>query len=150
MAQLTNDDLLDKIAQLEAENAALREDLLTQPTTPVPPLAGQASAHEKRSWGWTLLATALIAIGAVLAPVAIVASWARVQLTQTDSFVAAYAPLANDPAVQAFVTDETLNVIQQNVDIPSQGRPSRWGCPASRWARTRSAPRAPQGKPGPG
>jgi hypothetical protein len=60
----------------------------------------------------------LIVIGALLAPVATVASWARVQLTDTDSFVAAYAPLARDAAVQAFVADQTVDVIQQNVDIP--------------------------------
>ena len=79
---------------------------------------GYGTQKRRRGWGWTLLATALIVIGAVLAPVATVASWARVQLTDTNSFVAAYAPLANDPAVQKFVTDATVEVIQQNVDIP--------------------------------
>jgi hypothetical protein len=71
----------------------------------------------QRSWAWTLLATVLIVIGAILAPVAVIASWAKVQLTDTDSFVATYAPLAHDPGVQAFVTDEAVKAVQDNVDI---------------------------------
>ncbi|HUG50935.1 MAG TPA: hypothetical protein VLZ78_08055, partial [Terrimesophilobacter sp.] len=115
----------EKIAQLEGENAALRAALEQQATLPHEngsgaddTVEGYGSQKRRRGWGWTLLATALIVIGAVLAPVATVASWARVQLTDTNSFVTAYAPLANDPAVQKFVTDATMEVIQQNVDIP--------------------------------
>lgn len=117
MAQLTNEDLHAEVARLEAENAALRETLETQPVLPAARLEGVPNAQSRRSWGWTVLATALIVIGALLAPVAVVASWARVQLTDTDSFVAAYAPLADDPGVQAFVTDQTVDVIEQNIDI---------------------------------
>lgn len=113
-----NDDLHATIARLEAENAALRQALGGQAAPPVTSPGEATRSRRKRGWGWTVLATALIVIGAVLAPVAVVASWARVQLTDTDSFVAAYAPLANDPGVQAFVTDEAVDVIEQNIDIP--------------------------------
>ncbi|WP_223691737.1 hypothetical protein [Leifsonia poae] len=124
MARVTNAELLAKIAQLESENASLRGALENDPTLPLPPLDGSVAAKvqagpHRRGWGWTVLATALIVIGAVLAPVAVVASWAKVELTNTDSFVATYAPLAHDPGVQSFVTDQTLDVIQQNVDIPA-------------------------------
>lgn len=127
MARVTNGELLAKIAQLETENAALREsvergaaaveaDAIGGPRQ-VGDTRADDSRRRERGWGWTLLATVLIVIGAILAPVAVVASWAKVQLTDTDSFVAAYAPLANDPGVQAFVTDQTVDVIEENVDV---------------------------------
>ena len=127
MAQADNTDVTEKIAQLEGENAALRAALEDQAKLPhedgsgvdAPGAGGYGTRKRQRGWGWTLLATVLIIIGAVLAPIATVASWARVQLTDTNSFVATYAPLAKDPAVQEFVTDATVDVIQQNVDIPA-------------------------------
>ncbi|WP_243399894.1 hypothetical protein [Arthrobacter glacialis] len=120
MTRENNPDLLDTIARLTGENEALRLALGTKVGPSMLPARGKGVAHpHQRSWGWTLLATALIVIGALLAPVATVASWAKVQLTNTESFVATYAPLANDPSVQAYVADQAVNVIQQNVDIPA-------------------------------
>jgi hypothetical protein len=46
-----------------------------------------------------------------------VASWAKVQLTDTDTFVATYAPLAKDPAVQAYITNQVVDVINQQVNV---------------------------------
>ncbi|MBW8870990.1 MAG: hypothetical protein JF618_02035 [Leifsonia sp.] len=115
MPQLSNADLLKRVSELEAENAVLREripdvtvDGVDEPAAPV---------RKKRSWAWTLLATVLIVLGSILAPVAVVASWAKVQLTDTDSFVATYAPLAHNPGVQAFVTNEALKAVQEHVDV---------------------------------
>lgn len=116
MARMVNTDLLAAIARLEGENAALREALHPESTPPDSPVKG-AVRIQQRAWSWTLLATVLIVIGAVLAPIATVASWGKVQLTNTESFVDTYAPLANDPSVQAFVTNQTVAVIQANVDI---------------------------------
>lgn len=118
MPRPTNDELARRVAALEAENAALRSRLDENATEPLPEFAPAPEPKHRRGWGWTLLAVVLIVIGAILAPVAVVASWAKVQLTDTDAFVATYAPLANDPGVQAYVTDETVKVIQQHVDIP--------------------------------
>lgn len=120
MTRENNPDLLDTIARLTGENEALRLALGTKVGPSMLPARGKGVARpHQRSWGWTLLATALIVIGAVLAPVATVASWAKVQLTNTESFVVTYAPLANDPSVQTYVADQAVNVIQQNVDIPA-------------------------------
>lgn len=118
MPRLTNAELERRVAALESENAALRSRLDENATEPLPELVPVPEPKHKRGWGWTLLAVVLIVIGAILAPVAVVASWAKVQLTDTDAFVATYAPLAKDPGVQAYVTDETVKVIQQHVDIP--------------------------------
>ena len=117
MARLSTAELLERISALEAENAALRSQ-----TVAIPPRNDgdeeDVRAHPGRGWAWTLLAVVLIVIGAILAPVAVVASWAQVQLTDTDSFVATYAPLADDPAVQKYITDQTVQIIEDKVDIP--------------------------------
>ncbi|MHA7268795.1 hypothetical protein [Arthrobacter sp. HLT1-20] len=76
-----------------------------------------ATHHSSR--GWPVLAGALIVIGALLAPVAVVASWAGAQLTTTDAFVAMFGPLAKDAGVQALVAEQTSTVITANVDIAS-------------------------------
>ncbi|MEN0086253.1 MAG: hypothetical protein AAGC66_15915 [Leifsonia sp.] len=118
MARLTNAELLQRIAALEEENTALRQQAEADPETtrPLPPPA--EPVKHRRSWAWTLLAVVLIVLGAILAPVAVVASWAKIQLTDTDSFVATYAPLAKDPGVQAFITDQAVKAVQDHVDIP--------------------------------
>lgn len=108
MARETAAQLRARIDQLEAENAALRSD------EPV-----DAPKAKRRSWGWTLLATVLIVIGALLAPIAVVGTFINLTLTDTDRFVAAYAPLADDPAVQRFVTTEAVAAISEQVDIPA-------------------------------
>ena len=121
MPRLTNAELLQRLAALEEENAELRGRLGTE-SDGTETLVGAAPApalSHKRGWGWTLLAVVLIVIGAILAPVAVVASWAKLQLTDTDAFVATYAPLAHDPGVQAYVTDEAVKVIEGSVDIPA-------------------------------
>ena len=109
MAQMTTGELERRLAELEAENAELR----TSGAAPAQP------RRSRRSWGWALLSVVLIVIGMVLAPVAVVASWARVELTDTESFVATFAPLADDEGVQAFVTDQAMAAITDAVDIPT-------------------------------
>lgn len=118
MPRLSNAELARRVAALEAENAELKYRLDGNSTEPLPQTAAVVEPKHKRGWGWTLLAVVLIVIGAILAPVAVVASWAKVQLTDTDAFVATYAPLAKDPGVQKYVTDEAVKVIQENVNIP--------------------------------
>jgi hypothetical protein len=125
MANLADVDLLRRIQELETENAVLREHDVAQhgvdqSAGSVPPPGGTpaATGRRRRGWWWTLLATVLITIGALLAPLAVVASWANVVLTDTDRFVAAYAPLADDPRVQSYITAQTLDVIDEQIDIP--------------------------------
>jgi len=106
MPRLTNGELEQRIALLEAENAALRDRVDATP----PP-------RGTRSRWWALLSTVLVLVGVLLAPVAIVATWVRADLTDTDQFVATFAPLARDAAVRDFVTDQTMTVIGDTVDI---------------------------------
>src|SRR4051812_13834849 len=117
MSTLASDDLLRRIEELEAENQALR-DQAPPPAMPPADRGTAAPPLRKRTWGWTLLSTVLITIGAILAPFAVAASWTKVALTNTDQFVATYAPLADDPQIQAYVADQTMTVINQKLDIP--------------------------------
>lgn len=105
-------ELQQRLAALEKENAALRGEL---PETG----AGQMSdsVRRPRTWVRTLLATVLITLGALLAPIAVVATWTNVQLTDTERFVNSFAPLAEDPAVQAVVTTQVVEVIGGQVDF---------------------------------
>jgi len=112
MAQMTNGELERRIAELEAENAEL---LRTREAD----AGGSLSPRSGRSWGWGLLSVTLILIGMVLAPVAVVASWARAELTDTESFVATFAPLAEEEGVQDFVTDQAMVAITEAIDIPA-------------------------------
>lgn len=110
-------DLEARIARLEAENSALRQQVGAEPAPATAPPA-TASTQPRKTGRWRpFVAVILIVIGCVLAPLAVVSGWAKATLTDTDSFVATYAPLAKDPAVQAYVVNETMDVINQNVDV---------------------------------
>ncbi|MEF2976011.1 hypothetical protein [Subtercola sp. YIM 133946] len=119
MAQLTKAQLEQMVEQLRAENTGLRDELQTVQVQAAVPDAGAPADRQRkpRGRGWTVLATALILIGTLLAPVAVVANWAKLQLADTTTFVDTFAPLAKDPAVQAYVTTEVVAAIDQQIDI---------------------------------
>lgn len=98
-----------KVAELESANAELTAKLDTAELT-YPPA-------RKRSVGRAVVAVVLIVLGSILAPVAIVGGWSRVLLTDTDAFVATLAPLAKDPQVQAYLTDEVVAAVNERVDF---------------------------------
>ena len=116
MPGVSNEELAKRIAELEEENRILKNKGGASPPGPLQATT-EPTPRKPRSWPWTLLATVLIVIGALLAPMAIAASWAKIELTATDRFVAAYAPLADNPAVQAFVADEASKAIDQHIDV---------------------------------
>ncbi|WP_198410824.1 hypothetical protein [Microbacterium halophytorum] len=97
------DALKARLARLEARNRELEE----------------AERPSKRDWGRSTVAVVLILVSVLLAPIAVLGTWARVQLVDTDRFVATFAPLAEDPQVQDFVADQAVQAIEENVDIDS-------------------------------
>ena len=105
----------ERLRLLESENELLRSKLAgAESGAPV------ATAGPKtRGRGWTVLAATLIILGLMLAPIAVVSGWMKNQLTDTEMFVSTFAPLAEDPAVQAFVADKVSTVIEEKIDIPS-------------------------------
>ncbi|KAB7833805.1 hypothetical protein [Streptomyces mobaraensis] len=53
----------------------------------------------------------------VLSPLAVVATWANSQVSDTDRYVQTVAPLAKDPSVQKAVTDRLTTRVVDNVDV---------------------------------
>ncbi|PKH40928.1 hypothetical protein CXG46_10715 [Nocardioides alpinus] len=64
-----------------------------------------------------MLSTVLVLLAAVLAPVAVVASWADDQVGDTDRYVATVAPLAAEPAVQDAVIRRITDEVVGRLDI---------------------------------
>jgi hypothetical protein len=105
-----------ELERLRAENVALRAQMREQATTadtePVP-ADGRAARQRWR----TIVATLLIVIGCVLAPLSVAAVWTRNQVTNTDRYVATVAPLADDPAIQSAVADQITAQVFNYIDV---------------------------------
>lgn len=116
---MTKQELEDELEQLRAENTGLRASLSDAGVaSPAPVESGREFDRRRRSRGWSVLSAFLIIIGLILAPASVVTSWANTQLTNTDAFVATFAPLAKDPAVQRYITDQVVLAVNDAVDIP--------------------------------
>lgn len=59
----------------------------------------------------------LLVVGALLLPLSLAATWARAELTETDSYVAAVAPLAGNAAVQEAVVDDVTHGVMAHVRL---------------------------------
>jgi len=100
-------DVARRLAELEAENDRLRGLR--------PGVAASETRPPRRLWRGVLSA-ALITVAAVLVPVSIVSAWARTELVDENAFVATFAPLAEDPAVQAMIVAEAGDAIDASLD----------------------------------
>jgi hypothetical protein len=65
----------------------------------------------------TVVASVLIVLGCVLAPLSVLGVWTRSQVTDTDRYVETMAPLASHPDVQAALTNRITTAIMQYVDV---------------------------------
>ncbi|WP_431807059.1 hypothetical protein [Microbacterium paraoxydans] len=92
------DELKARVELLERENEALR-------------------APRRRPSARGILAGIVLAVAVLLAPVAVLGTWARLQLVDADRFVATFGPLAQDPDVQDFVADQVSAAIDEQVDL---------------------------------
>ena len=87
----------------------LRRELESVRTSPPRP---------RRTFRWrSLLATVLIVLGCVLAPVAGVSVWVNNQVSDTDRFVRTMTPLVDDPEVQARLTERLTTTVFEYVDV---------------------------------
>ncbi|MFT3970846.1 MAG: hypothetical protein QM695_11370 [Micropruina sp.] len=96
-----------RVSELEAENRAPR-----QASSDATPSGSRGKARVR-----VAIAALLIAISVILAPVAVIGAWVRAQLVDTDTFVQTFTPLASEPAVQSFITDQVTQAINEKVDI---------------------------------
>ncbi|MGG7572755.1 hypothetical protein [Streptomyces sirii] len=59
----------------------------------------------------------LLLVGALLLPLGLAATWARAELTETDSYVETVAPLAGDAAVQQAVVDDVTDGVMARIQL---------------------------------
>lgn len=92
------DDLRARVLVLEQENETLKKP-------------------RRRPSGRSIAAAIVLVLAVLIAPIAAVGTWARLQLVDADRFVATFAPLAEDPDVQDFVADQVVAAIDEQVDL---------------------------------
>ncbi|HEY7430524.1 MAG TPA: hypothetical protein VH641_07310 [Streptosporangiaceae bacterium] len=97
-----------ELERLRAENAELRSQPATAPA-------------RRRRIGWRLpVASLLIVLGCILAPLSVMAIWTANQVSDTNRYVANISPLIEDPAVQRALTDEITTSIMAKLNIPAR------------------------------
>lgn len=101
-----------QIESLQAEVDRLRGQLDEQ--------VGDSAPKRRSGSRWRSFWSAVLIITAcVLAPLSVVAVWARGEVTDTDRYIATVGPLADDPAVQAAVSERISDELLAQVDIPA-------------------------------
>lgn len=111
-------DAAARLAALERENAELRRRLDEAPSAPGT-ADGGPPGRSARNRPRTAAAVILILLGALLAPVAVVAAWAERTLTDTDRYVATVGPLAEDPTVRSALSGRLTQAVMAQVDVGS-------------------------------
>ncbi|QIG38099.1 hypothetical protein G5T42_00210 [Microbacterium sp. 4R-513] len=113
MATSEIDDLRAEVERLRSENDSLR----TTPVDPLPPATASAPPARRPGRWRAFVSALLIVIATILVPVSIVTAWARAELVDEEQFVNTLAPLADDPAVQNMLIDETMDAVNAQVDF---------------------------------
>lgn len=78
----------------------------------------QTVTKPKGHWVRTFWSTVLIVIACILAPLSVVAVWARGEVTDTTRYIQTVAPLADDPAIQQAVANRITQEIFTYVNVP--------------------------------
>src|SRR6478672_8627269 len=104
-----------ELERLRAEVASLRSQA-TAAAAPSETVVVVPARRPRQRWR-SVVATLLIVIACILAPVAGVAVWMKNLVTDTDRYVTTVAPLARDPAIQSAVADKITAEIFAHVDV---------------------------------
>ncbi|WP_134324058.1 hypothetical protein [Cumulibacter soli] len=99
-----HESLRARVAELEDQNAQLRESALRDD-------------QPGRSRGRSIISAILLTLSVILVPVAVLGTWARVQLVDTDRFVSTFGPLIDEPEVQDLITEQVTTAIEGNLEI---------------------------------
>ena len=94
-----------------AELEALRREVTTLRRQPTP---------KRHRVGWrTPVATFLIVVGCVLAPLSVLGVWTANQVSDTNRYVANVTPLIHDPAIQGALTDKITAQVVAQINVPA-------------------------------
>jgi hypothetical protein len=103
-----------ELERLRAEVALLR----SRPSPPGADSGGNPGAGRRHRPGWRgPVATLLIVLGCILAPVSVLAVWTANQVSDTNRYVQNVAPLIHDPAVQSALTDKITKQINAQIHV---------------------------------
>jgi hypothetical protein len=106
-ATLTADERAE-LERLRTEVAELRSH---PPAPPAPPA-------KRRRGGWRApVATVLIVLGCILAPLSVVGIWTANQVSNTNRYVENVSPLIHEPAIQAALTDKISAQIDAHLPV---------------------------------
>jgi hypothetical protein len=114
----------DRSAGITGDPAASRQE---QPEQEHPPAGvseqpgrppAQPPPRRRRRLGWRApLATVLIVIGCILAPVSVIAVWTANQVSDTSRYIANIEPLIHEPAVQNALADKVATAITGHLNV---------------------------------
>ncbi len=78
--------------------------------------AAPQRSRRERQWWRSIVFVVLATVGAVLAPLTVVATWANDEVGDTDTFMETVEPLASDPAVQRALAAGITAEINEYID----------------------------------
>jgi len=105
-----------EVAELHRREAELRnreEDVRVREAERV---SQEKTPARKRGWR-APVATVLIVIGCLLAPISVLGVWTANQVSNTDRYVANIEPLIHDPAIQNALTDKITTQITTHLNV---------------------------------
>ena len=101
----------------EREELAQEREELEHLRAEVEQLRSRDKARRRRL-GWRApVATLVIFLGCVLAPVSVLGVWTANQVSNTDRYVATIEPLIHDPAIQNALTDKITLQITKHLNV---------------------------------
>ncbi|HEV3351692.1 MAG TPA: hypothetical protein VG076_02145 [Acidimicrobiales bacterium] len=113
--------------------------------------------RRNRLWRRVCVAVLLV-LGFLLTPVAVLVTYGKTQILDTDRYVATVKPLASDPAIQNYIADTLTTNLLAQVDVKAyvnqalsavQGAPALQALPGQGQAVQAQASQALQGLAGP-
>jgi hypothetical protein len=94
----------EELEQLRAQVAQLHDEVAAKP--------------RRRRVGWRApVATVLIVLGCLLAPIAVLGVWTANEVSNTDRYVANIEPLIHEPAIQNALTDKITLQITDHLNV---------------------------------
>jgi hypothetical protein len=99
-------------ARERAELEALRAEVARLHEHPERP-------RHRFSWR-TPVASLLIVLGCILAPLSVIAVWTANQVSDTSRYVENVTPLIHEPSIQRAVTDDTTTAVTKAINVPGR------------------------------